>query len=253
MFEAGGKRFRPYLLLSLVNFYQPLLLKNAYFAASAVEMLHTYSLIHDDLPCMDDSPLRRGKKTLHVKYDYVTAVLVGDALNTHAFYMLSVSPFSNDIRVKLVKSLSENGGANGMVLGQIIDCYFEDEKIDFKQLKFLHVNKTAKLIACSLQMGAIISNLDERVVKSWYEFGLDLGVLFQIEDDLLDVVSDEKEIGKPINNDEHKNTYVSILGLNEAKKQKEKLLLKVQKQLLKFPKPLQDEFGMMIEKQFKRG
>ncbi len=253
MFEAGGKRFRPYLLLNLVKHYQPLLLKSAFFAASAVEMLHTYSLIHDDLPCMDDSPLRRGRESLHVKYDEVTAVLVGDALNTHAFYMLSIAPFRDDMRVKLVKSLSEDGGVNGMVLGQAIDCHFEDKKLSFEELKFLHVNKTAKLIASSLKMGAIISGLDDKSIDKWYKFGLDLGVLFQIRDDLLDVNATEKEIGKPIGNDEHKNTYVSILGLDGAKKQHDELLSKICKSLQEFPKPLQDEFGFMIEKYFKKG
>lgn len=253
MFEAGGKRFRPRLLLSLVNFYEPLLLKNAFYVAAGVEMLHTYSLIHDDLPCMDNSPLRRGRSTLHVKYDEVTAVLVGDALNTHAFYMLSIAPLDEKVRVKLIKSLSENGGASGMVLGQAIDCHFENETIGFEDLKSLHLSKTAKLIASSLQMGAEISNLSLNEVKSWYDFGIDLGVLFQIQDDILDVESDEKETGKPTNHDECKNTYVSILGLDGAKKQKEQTLLSLQEQLLAFPKPLQNEFNKLIEKYFTKG
>lgn len=253
MFKAGGKRFRPSLILSLVNYYEPLLLKNSFFVAAGVEMLHTYSLIHDDLPCMDNSSLRRGCKTVHVKYDEVTAVLVGDALNTHAFYMLSIAPLDESIKIKLIKSLSQNGGANGMVLGQAMDCCFENTTISFEHLKILHVNKTAKLIAASLQMGAIICNLEEKDIKLWYDLGLDLGLLFQIQDDILDVQCDEQEIGKPTNNDINKNTYVSILGLEGAKKQKQKQLLSLQEKLLNFPKPLQDEFNYMIEKYFTKG
>lgn len=251
VFKAGGKRFRPYLLLTLVDFYAPLLLKNAFYVASGLEMLHTYSLIHDDLPAMDNSPLRRGQETLHVKYDEVTAILIGDALNTHAFYMLSTAPLDESVRVKLVKSLSSNGGVSGMVLGQALDCHFENESISFERLKTLHVNKTAKLIACSLQMGATISNLSQSEIKSWYDFGLELGILFQIQDDIIDVKCDEKEAGKPTNNDTNKNTYVSILGLDGAIKEKEKLLESLHVKLLGFPKPLQDEFNKTLKKYFK--
>lgn len=253
VFEAGGKRFRPNLLLTLVNFYAPLLVKNAFYVASGLEMLHTYSLIHDDLPSMDNSHLRRGKETLHVKYDEVTAILIGDALNTHAFYMLAIAPLDDSVKIKLIKSLSLNGGASGMVLGQALDCHFENEKISFDELKTLHVNKTAKLIASSLQMGAIISNLGKNEVKSWYDFGIDLGVLFQIQDDIIDVKCSELEAGKPTNNDEDKNTYVSILGLDGAKKEKQKLLKSLHVKLEKFPKPLQNEFEKMIKKYFKKG
>lgn len=251
MFKAGGKRFRPKLLLSVVGFYAPLLVKNAFFAAAGVEMLHTYSLIHDDLPSMDDSPLRRGVETLHVRYDEVTALLVGDALNTHAFYMLSIAPLSADVKVELIKSLSLNGGASGMVLGQAIDCYFEDTKISYEELKTLHINKTAKLIAASLQMGAIISNLSEKQKAFWYDFGLDLGVLFQVQDDIIDVTSDASKEGKPVNNDEHKNSFVNALGYEKTVVYKQELLDKLQKDLSQMPLPLQEEFGEILQKYFK--
>ncbi len=251
VFQAGGKRFRPYLLLTLVEFYAPELLENSFFVASGLEMLHTYSLIHDDLPSMDNSELRRGEKTLHVKYDEVTAILVGDALNTHAFYMLSSAPLEESIKIRLIKSLSLNGGASGMVLGQALDCHFENQKLDFEQLKLLHTNKTAKLIASSLQMGAIISNLSPHEEKQWYDFGLELGILFQIQDDIIDVQCNEKEAGKPTNNDTNKNTYVSILGLDGAIEQKKKILQDLEKKLENFPQALRQNFNEMIKKYFK--
>jgi len=145
MLIAGGKRFRPALLLGVVGAYNSLMLDGARHAAYAIELLHTYSLIHDDLPAMDDSPLRRGKPTLHVVYDEVTAILVGDALNTYSFEVLANAPFSDYTRVQ-----------HGMVLGQAIDCYFENSPLSIDDVKILHTNKTAKLIAASLKMGAII-------------------------------------------------------------------------------------------------
>ncbi len=251
VFRAGGKRFRPNLLLTLVEFYSPELLKNAFYVASGLEMLHTYSLIHDDLPTMDNSDLRRGMETLHVKYDEVTATLVGDALNTHAFYMLSIAPLDERVKIKLIKSLAQNGGACGMVLGQALDCHFENQALSFEQLKLLHTNKTAKLIACSLQMGAIISSLSQKNEQTWYDFGLELGILFQIQDDLIDVKSTQQEAGKPINNDTNKNTYVSILGLQKAEEEKQKILQSLNEKLKKFPAPLQDKFSDMLKKYFK--
>lgn len=253
MLKAKGKRFRPYLLLSLVNHYAPLLLKNAYYPAYGLELLHTYSLIHDDLPAMDNSALRRGMSTLHVKYDEVSAILVGDALNTHAFYIISIAPLNDSVKVKLVQTLAQNGGVSGMVLGQAIDCEFENKKIDFEKLKFLHVNKTAKLIAASLKMGAIISNLDENLTQKWYDFGINLGIAFQIHDDILDALCDDVEVGKPTKNDENKNTYISVLGLQKAKDEEQKLIKQLHVNLEEFDKPIKEEFANMLNKYFKRG
>lgn len=251
MLEAGGKRFRPYLLLSMVKHYAPLLLANAYWVAAGVEMIHTYSLIHDDLPLMDDAPLRRGKTTLHVKYDDVVALLVGDALNTHAFYMISQAPLDNDVKIKLIASLSKNAGVDGMVLGQALDCHFEDKRLGFDELKILHKNKTAKLIASSLEMGALISGLDAKAVDEWYGFGLDLGLLFQIQDDIIDVTQDEKEAGKTTGHDTNKNTYVNILGLEGAREQKDILLQTLYDRVHDMQEPLQQEFSQMLQRYFK--
>lgn len=215
MLLAGGKRFRPALLLGVVNAYNPLMIGGAMHAAYAIELLHTYSLIHDDLPAMDNSDLRRGESTLHVAYDEVTAILVGDALNTYAFEVLSNSPFSDYTRVALIRELATKGGLNGMVLGQAIDCHFENTPLGLEDVKFLHTNKTAKLIAASLKMGAIIIG-DENLGEILYDFGIKLGLLFQVQDDILDATQTAQEAGKPTNNDEAKNSFVTLLGLDGA-------------------------------------
>ncbi len=230
MLDAGGKRFRPLLLLSVVQHSSPLLVKNAMHVALGVEMLHTYSLIHDDLPSMDNAGLRRGQTTLHVKYDEVTAILVGDALNSHAFYMIANAPLSDDVKVKLTSILARDGGVSGMIIGQAIDCKFEDEKLTLEQLKFLHLNKTAKLIAASLLMGAVIGGISEDKQKILYNFGLKLGVLFQVQDDIIDATLSSKEAGKPTSNDKHKNSFVNLLGLSGAKREKQKLIEELNKE-----------------------
>ena len=245
MLIAGGKRFRPALLLGVVNAYNTLLLDGARHAAYAVELLHTYSLIHDDLPAMDDSPLRRGKPTLHVSYDEVTAILVGDALNTYSFEVLSNAPFSDYTRVQLIRELSSNGGLNGMVLGQAIDCYFENKPLKVEDIKVLHTNKTAKLIAASLKMGAIIVGREE-LGEKLYDFGIKLGLLFQIQDDILDVTQTSEEAGKLTNNDEDKNSFVTILGLDESMKQANELADELSSEMANFDENLYSELSPLL-------
>lgn len=245
MLEAGGKRFRPALLLAVVSAYNALLVEGAYHGAYAIELLHTYSLIHDDLPAMDNADLRRGQLTLHKRYDEVTAVLVGDALNTYAFETLSNAPFSDATRVKLIRSLSKNGGAGGMVLGQAIDCYFENQPLDIEQVKILHINKTAKLIACALEMGAIIAG-QKALEKPIYEFGIKLGLLFQIQDDILDLTQSDEEAGKTTNNDEAKNSFVTLLGLEKSMEEANALASEVEQQLLSFDESLQGKLSPIL-------
>lgn len=231
MLDVGGKRFRPLLLLSVVESCKPLLIKNALNVALGLEMMHTYSLIHDDLPCMDNAALRRGHPTLHVSYDETTAVLIGDALNTHAFYCITQAPLSAEIKVKLVSILAGDAGIYGMVLGQAIDCFFEDKRLDIDQLEFLHIHKTAKLIAASLLMGAVICELDKQTQERLYQFGLKLGLLFQIQDDIIDATMSSEEAGKPTQNDGHKNSFVNLLGIEGAKAEKQKLFLALNNEL----------------------
>lgn len=246
MLKAGGKRFRPMLLLSVVNAKNRLLLQNAYFVALAIEFLHTYSLIHDDLPSMDNADLRRGFTTLHKKYDEVTAILVGDALNTQSFNLIASSPLHNDIKIELIKLLSSDGGIDGMIIGQAIDCYFENQKLELPKLEFLHLHKTAKLIATSLVMGATIVELDDETKEKLYSFGLDIGLLFQIQDDIIDEVKSSEEAGKTTQNDENKNSFVNLLGLEEAKKSADNLSKKCLENLNSFDDELKKSLEELL-------
>ena len=251
MLIAGGKRFRPALLLGVVESYNSLMLDGARVAAYAIELLHTYSLIHDDLPAMDDSPLRRGKPTLHIVYDEVTAILVGDALNTYSFEVLSNAPFSDSTRVKLIRELATNGGLNGMVLGQAIDCYFENKPLKVEDIKILHTNKTAKLIATSLKMGAIIVGKED-LGDTLYDFGIKLGVLFQIQDDILDVTQSCEEAGKLTNNDEDKNSFVTILGLDESIREANEIADELIQEMDSFDEKLKAKLSPLLSKYINR-
>lgn len=251
MLDVGGKRFRPLLLLSVVENTQPLLVSNALHVALAIEMIHTYSLIHDDLPCMDNADLRRGHPTLHVSYDETTAVLVGDALNTHAFYVLANAPLSAEIKVRLISILSGDAGLYGMILGQAIDCFFEDKPLNIDELSFLHVHKTAKLIAASLLMGAVICEMKKGDQETLYGFGLKLGLLFQVQDDIIDATLSKEEAGKPTGNDGHKNSFVNLLGLAGANREKQKLLEELKSELTKLEEPLSQTLRNIINNYFK--
>jgi len=251
MLLAGGKRFRPVLLLGVVRAYNELLLDAANHAAYAIELLHTYSLIHDDLPVMDDADLRRGQLTLHKRYDDVTAVLAGDALNTYAFEILATAPFSDRIRIRLIRELAENGGLGGMVLGQAIDCHFENQPLTLEQIRTLHTNKTAKLIAASLKMGAIIAGQKE-LEQPIYDFGITLGLLFQIQDDILDITKSEEEAGKTTNNDEDKNSFVTLLGLEGAMEEADSLATELTGIMQGFDENLRRELLPELEKYINR-
>ncbi|MCK5109996.1 MAG: polyprenyl synthetase family protein [Arcobacteraceae bacterium] len=246
MLKAGGKRFRPMLLLSIVSALQPLLVKNALSVALGIELLHTYSLIHDDLPAMDNADLRRGHPTLHKSFDEVTAILVGDALNTHSFNLIANAPLSNDTKIELIKTLSNDGGIDGMIIGQAIDCYFENKKLKLNQLEFLHIHKTAKLIAGSLRMGAIISGLDLEQQNKLYNFGIDIGLLFQIQDDIIDETATEEEAGKTTANDEAKNSFVNLLGLDGAIKSADELAQKCEETLNNFDSKIKDNLNLLL-------
>ncbi len=244
MLKAGGKRFRPMLLLSVLKSNKSLLIKNSMPVALGLEMLHTYSLVHDDLPSMDNADLRRGFETLHKKYDEVTAILVGDALNTEAFNQIANASLSNDVKIELIKCLSKDGGIDGMVIGQAIDCYFENQKLELSQLKYLHIHKTAKLIAASLKMGAIISEYNIEIQTKLYDFGIDLGLLFQIQDDIIDETQSDEEAGKTTQNDKSKNSFVNLLGLEGALKAADDLALKCEEAL----NTLDSELKLSLEK-----
>lgn len=248
MLTAGGKRFRPMLLLSIVNAHQSLLVKNALSVALALELLHTYSLVHDDLPAMDNADLRRGYPTLHKTYDEVTAILVGDALNTHSFNLIANAPLSAEYRIELVKILSCDGGIDGMIIGQAIDCYFENHKLELDQLEFLHIHKTAKLIAAALKMGAVIAGLDLEIQDDLYNFGIDIGLLFQIQDDIIDETVSSEVAGKTTHNDNNKNSFVNLLGLEESINSANILALKCEETMNAFDENIKNNLKPLLNK-----
>lgn len=252
MLKAGGKRFRPMLMLSVIKSNKSLLIPNSLDVALGLEFLHTYSLIHDDLPAMDNADLRRGFQTLHKKFDEVTAILVGDALNTEAFTLIANASLSNDIKIDLIKCLSFNGGINGMIIGQAIDCYFENQKLELNQLEFLHIHKTARLIAASLKMGAIICEYEIATQNKLYDFGIDLGLLFQIQDDIIDETCTEEQAGKTTQNDGSKNSFVNLLGLDGAIKSANELALKCTNTLNTFDSNLKEALEELLLKYINR-
>ncbi|NPA28130.1 MAG: polyprenyl synthetase family protein [Epsilonproteobacteria bacterium] len=246
--KNSGKHFRPKLMLSIVKEYEPLLLESSYKVAMALELFHTYSLIHDDLPAMDNASLRRGKATLHTIYNDAIAILIGDGLNTYAFELISTSAFRDDVKVELIKILSTNGGLSGMVLGQAIDLEFEKKPLSLSEVEIMHLNKTAKLIAASLLMGAVIVDLDKDTKDKLYQFGLDLGLLFQVQDDIIDATLSESEAGKPTGLDGDKNSFVNILGLNGAIEYANSLAKKIEDEFSNLDLKLQNALKEILEK-----
>ncbi len=221
-----GKRLRPLLVLATVKSLGECE-EIALGAACAIEILHTYSLIHDDLPCMDDDDLRRGKPTLHKLYPEGQAVLVGDLLLTLAFEILAFDPFLNPEKIlELIKVLSKKSGGKGMILGQSLDLISEGKKLSWPELKEIHLRKTADLISASLEFGAIIAGASQSTRTILAEIGEDIGLSFQLIDDVLDVEGDPLLLGKPLLSDveNQKNTSASLLGLKEARHLAEELL-----------------------------
>lgn len=215
----GGKRLRPILTLATVESFgkDP---HSALIPACAIEMIHTYSLIHDDLPCMDDDDYRRGKLTVHKKYDQGHAVLTGDFLQTLAFEILATAPhLQADTRIQLLSTLAKRSGDAGMIGGQVMDLSAEGQTLMLEELESLHQKKTGALIVASLEFGAIIANVNASQMQHLCDFGQKIGLAFQIIDDILDVSESVTKHGREIASDilKEKSTYVSLLGLEEAK------------------------------------
>ena len=211
---AGGKRFRPYLLLRACEICGGNR-EDAFHAACAIECIHTYSLIHDDLPCMDDDDLRRGKPTCHVQFDEPTALLAGDSLLTYAFQLISEAPLHGDKITKLVQVLSSRAGFSGMVGGQMADLLCEEMQPDEKIMYYIHEHKTADLIVAAVLMGAICAGADSEELSRWEKFGYNCGIAFQISDDVCDCISTSEEMGKEVGKDADagKQNAVRIFGL----------------------------------------
>ena len=217
--HAGGKRIRPYLLLEVLESLQvPITLAHAQVAA-ALEMIHTGSLIHDDLPAMDDDDFRRGRLTNHKKFGEALAILAGDALFLDPYALIAQADLPNEIKVDLIASLSLSSGSMGMVAGQVLDMEGEGKHLNLEELQTIHANKTGKLLAFPFQAAGVIAGLDENLQKQLKTVGELIGLAFQVRDDILDVTASFEEIGKTPQKDlqAEKSTYPALLGLDEAK------------------------------------
>lgn len=248
-----GKRLRPLLVLATVEaFGEPF--ESALVPACAIEILHTYSLIHDDLPCMDDDDMRRGKPTVHKLYGEGHAVLTGDFLLTFAFELLAQAPHLSDKqKIAMISILSQRAGANGMVGGQAVDLLSEGKKISWQTLEFIHLNKTGALISACLEFGAILANASSNQQKILASIGNKIGLAFQIIDDILEATSTQETLGKPVSSDmlNEKSTSISVLGIEKAKGLASSLLELSQKeyQSLSLSSPI---LGELLEKLVKR-
>jgi geranylgeranyl diphosphate synthase type II len=219
--NAGGKKIRPLLVLATLEDLGATS-KDALAVACAVELIHTYSLIHDDLPSMDNDDYRRGKLTNHKVYGEAMAILAGDALQSLAFEILTnLNNTPPEIAVKLIRLLSIASGAEGMVGGQVLDIEGEKMDLTLEQLKRIHLNKTGALLSFCIEAGALLAGVDNEKMLNLKEFSKNIGLTFQIQDDILDVTSTTEELGKNVGSDESsgKVTYPSLLGLEKAKEQ----------------------------------
>ena len=222
--QGGGKRIRP-LLVYAAGSLGDAKAEALDAAAVAIECIHAYSLVHDDLPCMDDDDLRRGRPTVHKTYDEATALLVGDALQTRAFEVLAKAQCEIDVRLLMISSLAAASGSRGMAGGQAIDLDSVGKKLDLVGLKQMHAMKTGALLSCAVQLGGIAAHLNPTQMTCLKNYSQALGLAFQIVDDVLDATADSQTLGKTAGKDaaNDKPTYVTLMGLDYAQKQAKQL------------------------------
>jgi len=222
---APGKRVRAVLVLWCCELVSGRVNRNAEIASAAIEMVHTYSLIHDDLPAMDNDDLRRGLPTCHRAFDEATAILTGDALLTLAFEILAKEIDEPIVAIKLIGQLAHDAGASGMIAGQMADLKAEESAGTKQMLEYIHINKTAKMFRCAAAIGAICGGAPEKQFDCLCEYGLKIGLAFQITDDILDVSAPSEQLGKTAGKDVKaaKCTYPAVVGLEKARELQEKL------------------------------
>jgi farnesyl diphosphate synthase len=222
--QGGGKRIRPLLVYAAGSLGEAKV-EALDAAAVAIECIHAYSLVHDDLPCMDDDDLRRGRPTVHKAYDEATALLVGDALQTRAFEVLANAQCEVDVRLLMISSLAAASGSRGMAGGQAIDLDSVGKKLDLVGLKQMHAMKTGALLSCAVQLGGIAAHLSSTQISCLKNYSQALGLAFQIIDDILDATADSQTLGKTAGKDaaNDKPTYVTLMGLDYAQKQAKQL------------------------------
>ncbi len=216
--EAGGKRIRPLIFLEMLEGFGISLTEGHFDVAAALEMIHTGSLIHDDLPAMDDDDYRRGRLTNHKKFDEATAILAGDSLFLDPFGLVANAALADDIKVQLLAELSQASGTYGMVGGQMLDMKGEERKLSLPELQLIHANKTGKLLTFPVVAAGIVAKLPADGIKALREAGALIGLAFQVRDDILDVTATFEEIGKTPKKDllADKATYPSLLGLEKS-------------------------------------
>lgn len=220
---AGGKRLRPMLILETYRLFNGKNEKEVYPFMAAIEMIHTYSLVHDDLPAMDNDEFRRGKKTTHAKYGEAIGILAGDALLNYAFETVCLGFDLTDNYKKVanaIKVLANKSGVYGMVGGQVVDVISSNQKIDEDKLNFIYKLKTSALIEASMMIGAIMAGTSETNIEKIQKIAFNVGLAFQIQDDILDVTSSLEKLGKSVDSDKknNKTTYVTIKGIENAKR-----------------------------------
>lgn len=223
--EVGGKRIRPILTLLTYSLYEKDY-KGILPCACAIEMIHTYSLIHDDLPCMDNDSLRRGKPTNHMVYGEALALLAGDALLNEAFnIIIHEALYKGENWIKAADIIGKSSGANGMIGGQVVDIMSTNKEISEEEIFYMHGKKTGELIKAAILSGAVLGGAEERDLDILREFGEKLGLAFQIKDDILDIVGNTTTLGKTANKDcdQNKSTFVKLYGLEKCKDLSNKL------------------------------
>lgn len=246
--KAGGKMVRPILLLASYEAYQTNVDK-AISAAIALEMIHTYSLIHDDLPAMDDDDYRRGQLTNHKRFDEATAILAGDALLTQSFEEIAKDPMLTDReKVVLLTKLSESSGPVGMVGGQVLDIEAENQIVSLEQLEKIHELKTGALLKFAVFAGAFLAKATDNQLAHLTEFAHYLGLIFQVQDDILDITGTEEKLGKPVGSDagNDKSTYPRLLGMDGAIEQKE-IYVKKAKDALKHAEATNSQLEALVD------
>ena len=234
----GGKRIRPFLVYS-VGKMLGVAIEKLDACAAAIECIHAYSLIHDDLPAMDNDDLRRGKPTVHIAYDEATAILAGDALQALAFEIIAtpIDDMTPQQQLALVRALSSASGYHGMCGGQAIDLSATNNNIDLQALTLLHNLKTGALIRCAIELALICANADQKTKQALIKYAENIGLAFQVQDDILDIVATTEELGKPQGSDTqaNKSTFPQLLGLDEAKKTAQDLVENALSALTKLP------------------
>ena len=222
--KAGGKRLRPILMLETFKLFGEDE-SVVYPFMAAIEFIHTYSLVHDDLPAMDDDEFRRGQKTTHAKYGEDIGILAGDGLLNMAYEIMSDSVVKNPSSAKAMAVIAKKAGSYGMVGGQTVDVINEGKKLDLETINYIHNLKTAALIEASMMAGAILGGATDEQVLQVESIAKNIGMAFQIQDDILDVTGDEEKLGKPVLSDEknEKDTYITLIGLEESKQKVEDL------------------------------